>query len=144
MSDDNDRRLVDLMMERLEQSRPWPYTSQPPQQAPQQSSSGMGTTFTIPQILSVLFAFVTIGGTLFAAWNGLTNKIETQKVSSDLTIEQMNKDIDQLTSGSKDMQTKTDAQLIQLQATIKELANRIDDLDSTVNQLYNRTTQKSN
>lgn len=152
MTDENERRLVDLMMERLEQTRPWPSypgttasSVQPTQQINATIPSSDNTTFTITQIGSFLFASITIGGTLFAAWNGITTKIDTQKVSSDIIIEQIKKDIDQNATDIKEIRVKIDTQLQQTQATIKELSNRVDELDSTVNQLYNRasTTTKA-
>ena len=143
---DSERRLVDLMMDHLSQTRQYPLEELRPRQMVQPQStvpSSDTTTFTIPQIASALFAIITVGGGIFAAWNGLTSKIETQKVSSDLIIEQMHKDIDQLTADEKDIRNKIDNQLIQTQNMVKELSNRVNELDNTVSQLYSRTSSKT-
>jgi hypothetical protein len=100
---------------------------------------GEQLTFTIPQILTGLIAFVTIGGSLLAAWINLTNQITTQKVSTELTITQVQKELTSQQTINKEVNTKIENIVVQIQGSIDKLSNRVEDLDNTVGQLYNRT-----
>lgn len=99
-------------------------------------------TFTIPQILTGLIGLITVGGTMLAAWINLTNQIATQKVSTELTITQVQKELTTQQTFNKEVNTKIENIVIQIQGSIDKLSNRVEDLDSTVGQLYNRTIPK--
>ena len=142
MSEDNDRRLVDLIIERIEHTRPV-QTTPIVEYTEERRSSGSGNesnTYTISQILTGLVVILSIAGGIVSAWVGINNQITAQKISSDLTIAQMHKDITQISLNNKELNSKVDSQSVQLQALIKELSIKMDDLDNTVNQLYNRST----
>ncbi len=103
------------------------------------SHSGERLTFTVPQILGALFAILTIGGSVLATWVNINNQITSQKVSTDLTIGQLQKDISDQKDANKELHVKMDSIVSQIQGSIDKLTNRVEELDNTVNQLYNRT-----
>jgi len=134
MTNASEKRITELLLQLLEEAKL--------NQSPQNNTTG-GGVITFSQAAAVLFAIFTLGGGILAAWNGVTSKLDTQKVSTDLIIEQIHKDIDNIDIKDKELRTKYDNHLIQMQTTIKELNNKIDDLDSTVNQLYTRSSQSN-
>lgn len=105
----------------------------------QTAHSGEQLTFTIPQILTALVAVITIGGSGLAAWNNLNNQLITQKISTDLTIVQLQKDIAAQDVVNKELHSKIDTIMVQIQGSIDKLTSRVEELDNTVSQLYNRT-----
>lgn len=99
-------------------------------------------TFTIPQILTTFVAFITISGSVLAAWINLTNQIATQKVSTELTITQVQKELTSQQIVNKEVNAKIENIVVQIQGSIDKLSTRVEDLDNTVGQLYNRTIPK--
>jgi len=106
------------------------------------SNKGDQITFTLTQIATGLLAILTIGGGMLGAWGTLNSQIASQKVATDLIIEQLHKDVTALEGSNKDNQSKMDNITTTIQSSIKELTNRVVELDNTVNQLYNRTSPK--
>lgn len=132
---DNDNEYIIDQLERL-LDRAIPLT------ADTSVHKGEQLTFTLPQIATGLFALITFVGAILGAWGTLNSQIASQKVSTDLTIEQMQKDITLLTTNNKDTQSKIDSITNEIQVSIKELTARVAELDNTVNQLYNRNNVK--
>lgn len=97
-------------------------------------------TFTLPQIATGLIALITFVGAILGAWGTLNSQITSQKISTDLTLEQMRKDITDITITDKESQQKMDNITLHIQTSIKELTSRVVELDSSVNQMYNRTS----
>lgn len=103
---------------------------------------GEKLTFTITQILTALVALITVGGSLLAAWVNINNQITSQKVGTDITIAQIQKDIATQNNVNKELHTKMDNIVVTIQGSIDKLSNRVEELDNTVSQLYNRTIPK--
>jgi len=107
-----------------------------------QKSQSIQPLYTLPQILGALFAILTIGGSLLAAWTNLNNQITTLKVSTDLIVAQIHKDLNIHETSDKALGARIDGHISQTQIAIDKLTNRLGDLDGTVNQLYNRSNSK--
>jgi uncharacterized protein HemX len=135
--DVNTRMLVDHILESINerntQTQPMQFSS---------SKDSTTNTYTISQILAGFAIVMTLGGSLVATWVGLNNQITAQKVSTELIFTQIHKDMDQMIVDNKELRTKQDQQLTQVQTMIKEISNRVDELDSTINQLYNKINKK--
>lgn len=129
----DDNRILDRILDRLED------IEQSNQIDSTNSHSGERLTFTVSQILGALFAILTIGGSVLATWVNINNQITSQKVSTDLTIGQLQKDISDQKDANKELHMKMDNIVAQIQGSIDKLTNRVEELDNTVNQLYNRT-----
>ena len=133
ISPPDDDRILDRILDRLENME------KVNQADAIDAHVGERLTFTIPQILGALFAVLTIGGSVLATWVNINNQITSQKVSTDLTIGQLQKDISDQKDTNKELQTKMDNIVGQIQGSIDKLTHRVEELDNTVNQLYNRT-----
>lgn len=94
-------------------------------------------TFTLPQLATGLFALLTVIGGAVGTWSTLNSQITAQKVSTELSIEQIHKDLTILEKSDKDSHAKLDNAMTHFQTSIKELNDRDNELDSTVTQLFN-------
>jgi uncharacterized coiled-coil protein SlyX len=104
--------------------------------------TGDKLTFTLSQIASGFFAIIAVGGAVLGAWNNINGQVMSQKVSTDLILEQIKKDITELKESNKLNQAKTDTEATHTQESITNLSHRVDELDNSVSQMYNRTRMK--
>jgi hypothetical protein len=133
LSSNAEQSELAYVLEKLEQLSS--HTTQTNNDAAIHASSQL--TFTLPQMATGLFALLTVIGGAFGTWSTLNSQMTSQKVSTDLTIEQLHKDIAILEKSDKDAHAKLDTTITQFQASIKDLNTRDNELDSTVTQLFN-------
>lgn len=94
-------------------------------------------TYTISQIASFFMALLTLIGSLIGVWVSLNNQITGQKVTYDLTIEQIHKDIDAQKDEIKSTQASVAVAKNEFAASTKEILQHIDQLDNSISELYN-------
>lgn len=138
MSGQPSSEQLDRLCDRLDTLTRYTSNSTPPGD----TTSGEKLTFTLSQIASGFFAILAVVGALLGAWNNINGQVMSQKVSTDLIIEQIKKDIIELKDAIKMIQTKNDTDTTRNQEIIAGLSHRIDELDSSVSQMYNRTRPK--
>lgn len=103
-----------------------------------EAHKGEKLTFTLPQILGTILIIITVFISVATAWVNLNNQMTSQKVSTDLTIAQLQKDVTAQAGVNKELQAKMDNIVLQIQGSIDKLSSRVEELDNTVSQLYNR------
>jgi hypothetical protein len=105
-------------------------------------ATGDKLTFTLSQIASGFFAILAVGGAVLGAWNNINGQVMSQKVSTDLIIEQLKKDITELKESNKLNQAKTDTEASHVRESMGGLLHRIEELDNSVSQIYTRSRAK--
>lgn len=107
-----------------------------------QQPASTQTTFTLTQILTGLVALVSIVGAGFGTYNSLTSQIATQEVSNKMSIEQLKKDIIVSQETYKNIQGQITSSKESSDAKIDKLSERIGELDNTINQIFNKISNK--
>lgn len=95
-------------------------------------------TFTLTQVLAGMFAIMGIIGSVLATWVNFNNQITTMKVSTDLLFDQIQKAYIKFDQEKKEYHNKSEGSFDKLKVDIIKLSDRIESVDSSVNQLYSR------
>lgn len=131
--------LIDVVLARLDHLTTLHMSSSTPQvDATPTKNSG---TYTITQILSGLVVIITLSGSLIGAWVSINNQLATQKVSTELIIDQMKKDLESQKTATKDTEKSIADTKVEIASSFKELMQHVEQLDNSINQIYNRVNK---
>lgn len=127
------------------------YYQQPqysPQYSPVQQSMPVDTknvaqtTLTLQQLGGII---VVVGSVLlsgFSAWSNLNRELDDQKINFDQFKVQISKDVDDVQQTVKDLKKINEDMKLQNQKSNEALDHRIQDLDATVTQIYQKVSSK--
>jgi hypothetical protein len=136
--DANNDSLIEEVLARLDHITTLHMSPAPTPPAQEKRS---GESYSIPQILSGLFIILSLVGSLSGVWVNLNNQITSQKVTYDLTIEQMKKDLDVQKEKDKDADKSLADTKVEIATSFKELMQHVEQLDNSINQIYNRVNK---
>lgn len=120
----------------------YPYY-QPPVQPPQPDQKNVAqNTLTLQQFGTIVLV---LGSVLFGGFNyvsGFTREIDTQKTNFEQFKSQIGKEIDDIQGSIKDLKRVNDETKIQHQTAHDAIERRIQELDTSVSQLYQKISAK--
>lgn len=122
---DVDRILLDILA-RLEKKEPHEIVSEPKQ-----------PSYTITQVLSGAVVVISLIAGFGGTWINFSNRLAAQEVSYTMTLEQLKKDLAKTDDETKVVRAEIKDTKDSIQVALNKLTDRIGELDSTVNQLYN-------
>lgn len=122
---DVDRILLDILA-RLEKKEPHEIVSEQKQ-----------PSYTITQVLSGAVVVISLIAGFSGTWINFSNRLAAQEVSYTMTLEQLKKDLAKTDDETKVVRAEIKDTKDSIQVALNKLTDRIGELDSTVNQLYN-------
>ncbi|PPD52540.1 MAG: hypothetical protein CTY12_06255 [Methylotenera sp.] len=134
---ESDRRLY----QELPPYYPQYYQAPPPPPATDQKNVAL-STLTLQQFGTIVLV---LGSVLFGGFNyvsNLTREIDTQRTNFEQFKSQIGKEIDNIQGSVKDLKRITDETKIHQQTSQDAIERRIQDLDTSVNQLYQKVSAK--
>ena len=100
------------------------------------------TTLTLQQIGGIIVVLGSLVFSGFSAWNNLNKDIDSQKVSFEQFKTQVSKDITDIQASVIDIRRINEDIKLQNQKTYEALDRRIQDLDTSVTQMYQKVRDK--
>ncbi len=100
------------------------------------------TTLTLQQLGGII---VVVGSVLlsgFSAWSNLNRELDDQKITFDQFKVQISKDIDDVQQNVKELKKINEEMKVQTQKGNEALDHRIQDLDASVTQIYQKVSSK--
>lgn len=142
--DGRERRRSDYDRRHFQELPPYypPYVHmQPPLQQPDQKNVAQNT-LTLQQFGTIVLV---LGSVLFGGFNyvsGFTREIDTQKTNFEQFKSQIGKEIDDIQGSIKDLKRINDETKLQHQTAHDAIERRIQELDTSVTQLYQKISAK--
>ena len=102
-------------------------------------NKGEQLTFTLPQILTSMVFLLTVAGSVLMVWSNIDNRLTTMKVTTDLAIEQLKRDITNMGTTISNNASRMDVLDTAHKSLMDAQSRRLEELDSTVSQLYSNT-----
>lgn len=145
--DGYDRRGADRRYHQV----PPPYYQYPPQYMPPQTPQAPSIapkdnvaqhTLTLQQLggIVVVLGSVLVSG--FSAWSNLNKELDIQRNNFDQFKTIISRDVDEVQSSMKELRRLTDEVKLQDQKTKEMLERRIQDLDTSLSQIYQKVSAK--
>lgn len=125
-----------------------PYTPPPPQQPQQSQSSQSDTknvaqhTLTLQQLGGILVVVGSVILSGFSAWSNINKELDIQKNNFDQFKVQISRDVNDVQDNMKELKRITEDMRAQNQKTFDALAQRIQDLDTSLAQIYQKVSSK--
>lgn len=143
--DGQERRCTDRRYHQVPPGyyQPTFYVPPPPVVAPVPDSKNVAqTTLTLQQLSAIV---VVVGSVLlsgFSAWSNLNKELDIQKNNLDQFKTQISKDVDDVQSNMKDLKRLNEDMRAQNQKTAEALEHRIQELDASLTQIYQKVSAK--
>ena len=109
-------------------------------QSPNDSKNVAQSTLTLTQIASILVVIGSVIISGFSAWSNLNRELDLQKNNLETFKAQSNKDVDNIETSIKDLKKTIEDAKNQTQKSNEMLEQRIQSLDASVSQIYQKVT----
>lgn len=123
-----------------------PQYQHPPQPPTPASSNGdknaASATLTLQQIGGIIIVSGSLFVSGFSAWSNLNKELDIQKNNFDQFKIQIGKDVDDVQSTIKELKVINENMRLQNQKTSEALDRRIQDLDTSLTQIYQKVSAK--
>jgi hypothetical protein len=116
--------------------------SAPAQISTEASKNIANSSLTLSQLGGIVIVLGSIAVSLFSAWSGLNKEIDTQKNLLEQFKQQIGRDVSILEKNIQELKSINSSMQIDNKTREETLEKRIQDLDSTISQIYQKVNRQ--